>query len=151
MEKIRRATLGDIKEIHALLKYYAAKGDLLGRPLLSLYERVREFMVYEEDGRLAGCVALAVSWEDLAEVRSLAVVESFQRRQIGSRLVQAALADARDLGIKKVFTLTYRPDFFKTNGFSEVDKRELPHKIWQDCINCPHFPDCNETALQIEL
>jgi amino-acid N-acetyltransferase len=96
-------------------------------------------------------VALAVSWEDLAEVRSLAVVESFQRRQIGSQLVQAALDEARDLGIKKVFTLTYRPDFFKTNGFSEVDKRELPHKIWQDCINCPHFPDCNETALQMVL
>lgn len=148
---VRKATLTDVKGIHALLQSYAKKGDLLGRPLTALYERVREFFVVERSGSILGCVALSIVWEDMAEVRSLAVVEEFQKQNLGRKLVEACLSEARSLKIKTLFTLTYRPGFFQKLGFHEVDKHQLPHKIWSDCIHCPHFPDCNEIALIREM
>jgi len=153
---IRNATMADIKAIHALLSHFAAQGKLLGRALSALYDQLRDFKVYEaEDSSaahdtpavLAGSAALHVCWENLAEIRSLAVQERFQGQQIGTQLVQACLAEAETLGINRVFTLTYQPGFFKKLKFREIDKNELPHKVWSDCINCPKFPDCNETAL----
>jgi amino-acid N-acetyltransferase len=77
----------------------------------------------------------------------LAVDENFQRKGIGSRLVAACLAEAEFFGIAQVFTLTYQPSFFASLGFKPIDKKELPHKVWSDCINCPKFPDCNEEAM----
>ena len=153
---IRNATMADVKEIHALLSHFAAQGMLLGRALSSLYDQLRDFKVFVApnpagpEGRseiVVGSAALHVCWENLAEIRSLAVLEGFHGRDIGTRLVQSCLAEADLLGIAKVFTLTYQPGFFKKLGFREIDKNELPHKVWSDCINCPKFPDCNETAL----
>lgn len=153
---IRNATMADIKEIHSLLSHFAAQGMLLGRALSSLYDQLRDFKVFivqDPSGAgshaemVAGSAALHVCWENLAEIRSLAVLERFQGQDIGTRLVQSCLAEADVLGITKVFTLTYQPGFFKKIGFREIDKNELPHKVWSDCINCPKFPDCNETAL----
>lgn len=153
---IRNATMADIKEIHALLSHFAAQGMLLGRALSSLYDQLRDFKVFvDRDPSAAtppsdvvvGSAALHVCWDNLAEIRSLAVLERFQGHDIGTRLVQACLAEADILGITKVFTLTYQPGFFKKMGFTEIDKNELPHKVWSDCINCPKFPDCNEIAL----
>ena len=153
---IRNATMADVKAIHALLSHFAAQGKLLGRALSSLYDQLRDFKVFvipdpvDPDGLrelVVGSAALHVCWENLAEIRSLAVAEGYHGQDIGTRLVRACLAEAELLGISKVFSLTYQPGFFKKLGFREIDKNELPHKVWSDCINCPKFPDCNEIAL----
>jgi len=154
---IRNATMADIKAIHALLSHFASQGMLLGRALSSLYDQLRDFKVFAAPEKspssvvdheiVVGSAALHVCWEDLAEIRSLAVQEAFHGQGIGTQLVQSCLDEANRLGITKVFTLTYQPGFFKKIGFREIDKNELPHKVWSDCINCPKFPDCNETAL----
>jgi amino-acid N-acetyltransferase len=151
---IRKAVIGDVTFIHRLLSDYANKGLLLPRPLSELYDHLRDHFVVEDDrtGRsLIGVSALAISWEDLAEIRSLAVSEDHQGQGLGSRLVETCLEEARVLGLKRVFVLSYVPDFFIKMGFKEVDKSVLPHKIWADCLRCPKFPDCDETALMIQL
>lgn len=138
--------MGDVKEIHALLQNFARKGLLLGRSISSLYDHLRDFVVYEEEG-VQGVCSLHICWENLAEIRSLAVAEEYQGRGIGEALVLACLQEARLLEIGRVFTLTYQTPFFRKLKFAEIDKRELPHKVWSDCMNCPQFPDCNEEAL----
>lgn len=151
---IRKATIDDIKTIHALLKYFGAKGDLLPRPLSRLYDHMRDFLVYvdpEKEDAILGCCALQFCWEDLAEIRSLAVNEDRFGQDIGTKLLQAAFEEAQKFNIKKLFTLTYKPAFFKKFGFVEIDKSELPIKIWADCIHCVKFPDCDETAMLKEL
>lgn len=147
---IRKATIEDIKSIHALLKYYGDKGELLARPLSKLYDHVRDFSVFTEprDSRkIIGCCALQFCWEDLAEIRSLAVHENDWKKSIGRQLIENAFAEARQFKIKSLFTLTYRPLFFEKFGFIKIDKADLPIKIWSDCINCVKFPDCDETAM----
>ena len=146
---IRKATVRDVKAIHSLLKRHADRGQLLPRALSDLYDCLRDFSVFEKErsGSIIGVCALHVCWEDLAEIRSLAVREEYQRGGIGSMLVTAALAEARDLGISRVFTLTYRPEFFNKHGFKIVDKATLPQKVWAECIKCVKFPDCDEIAL----
>jgi amino-acid N-acetyltransferase len=151
---IRKAVIGDVTFIHRLLSDYANKGLLLPRPLSELYDHLRDHFVVEDDKTqrsLIGVSALAISWEDLAEIRSLAVSEDHQGQGLGSRLVETCLEEARLLGLKRVFTLSYVPDFFIKIGFKEVDKSVLPHKIWADCLRCPKFPDCDETALMIQV
>ena len=151
---IRKAVMKDVTSIHRLLSDYANQGLLLPRPLSELYDHLRDHFVVEdnETGRsLIGVSALAISWEDLAEIRSLAVSQDHQGQGLGSRLVEACLEEARVLGLKRVFVLSYVPDFFIKMGFKEVDKSVLPHKIWADCLRCPKFPDCDETALMIQL
>lgn len=120
---------------------------MLPRALNELYESIRDFFVYEIDGQIVGVCALRILWEDLAEVRSLAVLPEFQRSGIGRALVKRCLKEAVDLGIKRVFALTYRPDFFKKNGFVDIDKAKLPQKIWGDCLKCHKFPECDEHAV----
>lgn len=124
---------------------------MLPRALSTIYENIRDFYVVEQDGSIVGCCALHVTWGDLAEVKSLAVDESTQGSGYGRVLVEKCLEDARELGIPKVFALTYVPDFFERVGFARVDKGTLPQKIWSECINCPKFPDCGEEAVAIEL
>jgi amino-acid N-acetyltransferase len=148
---LHKARITDVKEIQKLLTYYASRGDMLSRSLSELYETIRDLYVFEEDGKLLGVCALHIVWENLAELRSVAVAEEAGRRGIGTRLVQACLTEARELGLKKVFCLTYKPNFFKKFGFRIVDKAELPHKVWRDCINCVKFPDCDEIAMILEL
>ena len=151
---IRSVRMGDVKPVYDMLAHFAKKELLLGRSLSSLYDQLRDFKVYTvpdeahpERQIIAGSAALHVSWENLAEVRSLAVVEQYQHRGIGVALVQACLDDALKLGITRIFTLTYQANFFRKLGFKPIDKSELPHKVWSDCIHCPKFPDCNEEAL----
>ncbi|MBJ6723552.1 N-acetyltransferase [Geomesophilobacter sediminis] len=148
---IRKAKIADVKDIHKLLTKYAGKGEMLSRSLSELYEALRDFYVFEEDGGLLGVSALHIVWEDLAEIRSVAVAEEAGRRGIGSQVVNACLEEARALGLKRLFCLTYKPDFFGTLGFRVVDKSELPHKVWGDCIKCPKFPDCDEIAMILEI
>jgi amino-acid N-acetyltransferase len=149
---IRNATMGDVKKMHSLLNHFAGHGLLLGRSYSSLYDQLRDFKVWtDENDDVLGVCALHIIWEDLAEIRSLAVREDSQGGNVGKELVHACLEEAEQLCIDKVFTLTYQPEFFRKQGFTDVDKKELPHKIWSDCINCPKFPDCDEEALQISL
>lgn len=148
---IRKAQIADVKDIQKLLMTFANRGDMLSRSLSELYESLRDFYVVEEDGVLLGASALHIVWEDLAEVRSVAVLEDSGRKGIGSRLVQACIAEARELGLRRIFCLTYKPEFFATFGFRLVDKSELPHKVWGDCIKCAKFPDCDENAMILDL
>ena len=148
---IRKAQIADVKNIQKLLMTFANRGDMLSRSLSELYESLRDFYVIEEEGVLLGAAALHIVWEDLAEVRSVAVSESSGRKGIGSRLVQACISEAREIGLKRIFCLTYKPNFFAKHGFRLVDKAELPHKVWGDCIKCPKFPDCDENAMIMDL
>ena len=145
---IRKARMSDVKGIHGLIAEYARKGDMLPRSLADIYENLRDYFVFEEDGGdLAGSAAIHIMWEDLAEVRSLAVREGKMRRGVGTQLVESCISEAIMLGIARVFALTYKPEFFEKLGFHIVDKAELPQKIWTDCLKCSKFPDCDEVAL----
>ncbi len=150
---IQKATIADIKIIHGLLQEFAHEGELLPRPLSELYDHIRDFSVHinEEDNRVIGCCAFQICWEDLAEIRSLAVNRKYWGNKFGSGLVENAISEAKAFNIGKIFTLTYRPDFFKKFGFKQIDRSELPLKIWADCILCVKFPDCDETAMMLDL
>ncbi len=148
---IRKARMADAKPIHKLLISYAQQGLMLSRSLADIYEGIRDFYVFEVDEQVVGVVCLHLCWSDLAEVRSLAVDGSQEGKGIGRELVEACLNEARGLGILRVFALTYKPGFFTRLGFHEIEKSELPHKIWGDCIKCPKFPECDEIAMSIEF
>jgi amino-acid N-acetyltransferase len=151
---IRKPSIAEATEIKGLIDPFVKEGIILPRSLHSVYTTIRDFWVDvsdEDNTRITGCCALHISWADLAEIRSLAVKKEFQGKGDGAALVEACLQEARDLGLKKVFTLTYLPEFFKKIGFCEVDKAKLPNKIWADCIHCQYFPDCKEIALIYEL
>ena len=151
MPKIRRAVIADIKTIHKLVNDFARKEDMLPRALNELYESTRDFFICEVNGAIAGVCALRILWDDLAEIRSLAVRKEFQRSGMGRLLVKRCLKEAKDLGIKRVFALTYQPEFFKKNGFSDIDKAKLPQKIWGDCLKCHKFPECDEHSVITHL
>jgi amino-acid N-acetyltransferase len=144
---IRKARIKDVKAIHKILQEYGDRGELLPRPFSVLYDHLRDFYVFEADARVVGCCALQFCWEDLAEIRSLAVRPEMTRHGIGSQLVRAVLEEAKAFGVTRVFSLTYRPGFFELFGFGRIDRSELPIKIWADCILCVKFPDCDEIAM----
>ncbi len=148
---IRHARIPDARNIHQLLLAFSREGQLLGRSLADIYDAIRDFYVFEENGEILGIGALAICWEDLAEIRSLAVADGQQGRGIGRQIVSTCLDEARELGLKRVFALTYQPGFFKRLGFVDIEKSELPQKVWGDCIKCVKFPDCDEHALAISL
>jgi amino-acid N-acetyltransferase len=150
---IRKAIMRDVKPIQKLLETYAAKGLLLPRSLSELYGYLRDYYVYIPEGGFEPCgtCALHLCWEDLAEIKSLAVDETFTRQKIGTQLVEACVSEAITLGLYKIFALTYRVDFFKRLGFKVVDKSLLPHKIWSDCLKCVKFPECDEVAVLLEV
>ncbi len=148
---VERARLEDVEAMKSILDDFARAGDLLPRSRLDLYENIRDFVVARAEGRIVGLSALHICWIDLAEVRSLAVRREHQRHGVGRTLVERCLEEARDLGLRKVFALTYRPGFFSALGFREVDKAELPHKVWQDCVHCSKFPECDEVAVMQEM
>ncbi len=145
--KIRKAKIADIKQVHALVNDFARREQMLPRALNELYEGIRDFYVLEDKGKIQGVCALRILWEDLAEIRSLAVSAEYQKLGIGRKLVKKCLKEASEIGIKRVFALTYTPDFFKKIGFKDIDKAKLPQKIWGDCLKCPKFPECDETAV----
>jgi len=145
--KIRKAHISDIKEIQKLVNEFARKEQMIPRSMNELYENVRDFVVADEKDGIVGACALHVLWDDLAEVRSLAVKKEFQKKGIGRKMVRSCIKEAKGLGIKRVFVLTYQPEFFKQMNFKDTDKASLPQKIWGDCIRCPKFPECDEHAL----
>ena len=144
---LRKAKLADVKKIQRLVNFYAKKNEMLPLSLSELYDNIRSFYVYEKDGRILGCGALHVTWDKLGEIRSVAIQRSKQKAGIGKKIVRMCLKEARQLGLEKVFVLTYKPGYFKKFGFKDIDKNQLPHKVWRDCIKCVYFPDCEEDAL----
>lgn len=148
---IRKAKLSDSEAIHKLVNHYAKKGLMLPRSRSSIYENIRNYSVMVTEGEVIGIGALSILWTDLAEVRTLAVKESFSGQGIGRKLVEYFLEEAKELGIKKVFTLTYQIEFFEKCGFNVISKEHMPHKIWKDCLNCPKFPNCDEVLMAIEI
>ncbi len=151
---IRKAIIDDVQDIHKILTYYAKMDLLLPRSLSELYGHLRDYYVCEtkdpSDG-IQGVCGLGICWEDLAEIRSLAIKEDLTGKGAGSLLVKMCLEEAASLGLRKVFALTYVPEFFEKIGFKQVDKSVLPHKVWADCLKCAKFPNCDEIALMIDL
>jgi amino-acid N-acetyltransferase len=148
---IRKANLNDVEAIHNLANQYAQLGLMLPRSRSSLYESIRDFAVVEIDDVIVGMGALHIMWKDLAEIRTLAILPEFQTQGIGKALADYLLTEAKNLALAKVFTLTYKPDFFTKVGFVEISKDQMPHKVWRDCINCPKFPNCDEVCMVVEI
>jgi len=150
--KAAKAEIPDAQAIHDLINLYAQRGDMLPRTMGEVYENLRDFYVVRGDqGHFMGCVALHIVWSDLAEIKSLAVPEEAQTRGLGSLLVEAAVEEARNIGLSRCFALTYRPAFFERLGFVQADVMTLPRKVWNECYRCPKFPSCNEIALVRDL
>ena len=150
---IRKARIVDVIEIQKMLRDYAQSGKLLARSLSELYTNLRDTMIFldQDSDEVVGCCGLHIVWENLAEIRSLAVAQSHQGRGIGRMLVDSCIAEAKELGIGRIFTLTYEVEFFEHLGFRPVDKNMFPQKVWADCLHCPKFPNCDETALVLDL
>ncbi len=144
---IRSATVADAASICQLVNYYAERGRMLHRSMESVYASLREFKVAKHRQHVIGCVAVEIFWADLAELKSLAVTRQHHGKGIGAKLVQAAVADARRLGVKKLFALTYEKDFFVKQGFKVIDRQSLPDKVWRECIACPKADACDEIAV----
>ena len=149
--KLEKARIKDATQMHKLINLFADKGEMLPRPLSEIYENIRDYFVVRQDERVIACAALHVNWSDLAEIKSVAVAEDSQKEGTGAQLVEACLNEAKELGIPTVFCLTYKPAFFEKLGFSQVEKTELPHKVWGECYRCPKFPNCDEVALIYHL
>jgi amino-acid N-acetyltransferase len=148
---VRKAVTGDVQGIQALVNEHAKKELMLALSLHEIYDQLRDFNVFEQDGTVVGVSALHIVWDDLAEIRSLAVRQDLCGKGIGTRLVESCLVEARGLGIRRIFALTYQGAFFVKLGFRPVDKAQLPHKVWNDCLKCVKFPDCDEEAFILEL
>jgi len=148
---IRKADVSDVKQIQKLVNFYAKREKMLPRSLNELYENIRDFFVYTEGKKVYGACALHVDWEDLSEIKSLAVARSKCGKGVGRKLLEQCLKEAKALKLKKVFALTYIPGFFEQFGFSKIDRKELPHKIWSECIRCMYFPGCKEIAMMREI
>ncbi|MBR1697546.1 MAG: N-acetyltransferase [Anaerovibrio sp.] len=147
----RKAKFIDIEEIYELVNNYAEEGLMLARSRNALYESLRDMIVAidEKDG-IVGVGGLHITWEFMAEIRSLAVDPAHSRRGIGREIVHRLNEEGKELGLSQVFTLTYQEKFFEKCGFRVISKDELPHKIWKECIDCPKFPNCNEIAMLCE-
>jgi len=148
---IEKAKIKDVPQIHKLINHFADNGEMLARSLSEIYENVRDYFVVRDEKRVIACAALHINWSDLAEIKSVAVAKENQQQGTGTQLVEACLQEAKGLGIPTIFCLTYRPAFFERFGLSQIDKMELPHKIWTECYRCPKFPDCDEIALICHL
>lgn len=148
---IRKAKICDIEEVHRLITNYAENDLMLGRSRSMLYEGIREITVAEIDGLLVGAGMLHVMWDDLAEIRALAVHPDYTGQGIGRKMLEEFIAEAKELKIPRLFALTYQAGFFVHCGFVKVSKESLPQKMWRECIDCPKFPNCDEEAVQIDL
>ena len=146
---IRKAKIGEIREIQKMLAIRAERGDLLPRSLSELFDNLRDIFVYldDDESEIIGTCSMHICWEDLAEIRSLVVREPYHGQGIGKKLVEACVSEALSLGLNRIFALTYKVEFFHKLGFREVDKATLPHKIWADCLKCVKFPECDEVAM----
>ncbi len=151
---LRKARIGDVRTIHRLINISSGKGEMLPRSLMDIYGSLRDFFIYQDEGRdeILGICAMSIIWENLAEIRSLYVDAERRKEGIGRKLVESCLSEAITLELFRIFTLTYKQEFFEKLGFREVERSTLPEKIWADCFRCSKYPDfCDEVALILEL
>lgn len=149
--KIRNATTHDAKSIQKLINHYANKEEMLAKSLNDIYENIQEYFVIGTNKKMIACGALHVSWEDLAEIKSLAINEKYQKKGFGKKIVAACEKRAKELGVKTVFALTFKPEFFEKIKYSRIPREQLPHKVWGECVKCPKFPDCGEVPVLKKL
>jgi len=148
MPTFRKATLLDIPAMQLLVAPEVESGVILKRNNDEVATNIRSYQLAFDEGKLVGFCALHIHTTTLAEIRSLIVAESVRGRGIAKALVRRALEEAKGLGLKEVLVLTYQQALFEHLDFTEIPKESLPeHKIWADCINCKHFPVCNEVSL----
>lgn len=149
---LRPATMEDAEAIFDLIDSASRSSTVLPRPRNSVYGSLRDFVVaVDESGQVAGCGALAITTQDLAEIRSLVIAEGQRGQGLGGRIVRQLVEEARRLRLRRLFVLTDSVEFFERNGFRQTEKATLPHKVWNECILCPKFHDCHEVALDMTL
>jgi amino-acid N-acetyltransferase len=151
---IRKARLTDVGNMFRIINYYAERQRMLPKTQLQLYENLRDYSVAADASganNLAGCGALHIYWENLAEIRALAVAPGLTRKGVGTHLVDRLLAEARELEIEQVFLFTYEPKFFNRFGFIQVEHSAMPLKVYNECFHCPKFNKCDEVAMVLHL
>ncbi|MBW2605044.1 MAG: N-acetyltransferase [Deltaproteobacteria bacterium] len=164
---IQKARVRDVEEILELVNTFAAMNLLLPRGPQYLYENIRDFVIACDSNvpvcsmtktrevlhLIVACGALHVLWEDIAEIRSLAIHPDYQHLGLGSKLVEYMKEEAKQLGIHRLytFTLTETQDFFKTFGFKRQNRSDLPPKIWGECSRCPKYFHCDEVGMVLNL
>jgi amino-acid N-acetyltransferase len=131
---VRAAKTGDVKKIRKIVDGYTDERRLLFKATVTLFEAVQEFVVAELDGEVVGCGALHVLWEDLAEVRTVAVIEEMHGKGIGNQIMIKILENAKDIGVKKVFCLTFETKFFGSHGFKEIEGTPVSPEVYQEMI-----------------
>jgi len=144
---IRQATMSDVDQMLEIINQYAQQGLMLPRTKLSVCENLQSFVVAHDGQDVLGVAGLHILWEDLAEIRSLAISENAKGMGVGKRLVLHLVEQCQKLGINRVLALTYQKEFFDKCGFHIVAKETLPQKVWKDCINCSKLPMCDEIAM----
>lgn len=150
--KLSKPTIADIEEMESIVAPYVADGTLLFRSSDEIANMIRSYTIATVEGIIVGFSALHIYSTTLAEIRMLVVKKDMQNRHIGRKIVSRLIDEAKTLGIKKILTLTYSDTFFQKLGFQIIDKTEVPeHKVWEDCVQCKRFPECNEVALIIVL
>lgn len=145
--QVRKASIRDIRPVLALINSYAADGLMLERTEFDLSENIRDFSVAVDGGTIVGCGALHFYTPTTAEIRSLAVSRQAGGAGIGRAIVSALEDEARENGLEAIFAFTYVTGFFSKLGFHEVERGELPLKVWKDCLRCPKFHQCDEVAV----
>ncbi|CAB4957117.1 MAG: amino-acid N-acetyltransferase [Actinobacteria bacterium] len=134
MVNIRPARTSDVKAIRQLVDSYAAPGQMLSKETVTLYESVQEFTVAEVDGKVIGCGALHVLWDDLAEVRTVAVDKNFHKKGIGHQLLEKIIERARIVGVERIFCLTFQTEFFGRHGFVEIEGTPVAPDVYQELL-----------------
>jgi amino-acid N-acetyltransferase len=162
---IQKARIRDVEEILELVNTFAAMNLMLPRGPQYLYENIRDFIIAcdsnvpvysDRETRevlqlIVACGSLHVLWEDIAEIRALAIHPDYQHLGLGSKLVEYMKEEAKQLGIRRLYTFTLTEDFFKTVGFRPQDRSELPPKVWGECSRCPKYFNCDEVGMVLDL
>ena len=158
---IKKAQVRDVQEILDLVNGYAAADVMLPRGPQYLYENIRDFVIASDREvpvssmmetkevlhLIVGCGSLHVLWDDIAEIRALAIHPDYQHLGLGGKLVDYLIEEAKLLGIKRVYTFTLTEDFFRTMGFKRQKREELPPKMWGECSRCPKYFKCDEVGM----
>lgn len=151
---LRKARVADVGSVHQIINHYANQQLMLPKTHLQLYENLRDFTVAIDPGDerlILGCGALHIYWENIAEIRALAVLSKTTQKGIGTLLVRKLIEEAREYELEQVFAFTYVPKFFARLGFDQVEHSALPLKVYNECFHCPKFNNCDEVAMVLEL
>jgi len=149
---VRKAGIRDVGVMSRIVNFYAEQQQMLPKTHLQLYENLRDYSVVEDaSGQIIACGALHIYWENLAEIRAIAVAEGMNRKGIGTMLAERLIDEAQELGLEQVFCFTYVPKFFNSLGFIQVEHSVLPLKVYNECFQCPKFNKCDEIAMVLQL